>query len=103
MLVAKLAKRSVMPSPSLRTIAKELGISVSYISLMIGGKRPWRRDLLQQYNQLVNTVDNPMPNGELVNRGLEPDLATNGAWPSGRAPGLGPGGRQFESAHPDQI
>ena len=26
----------------------------------------------------------------------------HGAWPSGRAPGLGPGGRQFESARPDQ-
>ena len=24
-----------------------------------------------------------------------------GAWPSGRAPGLGPGGRRFESARPD--
>ena len=24
-----------------------------------------------------------------------------GAWPSGRAPGLGPGGRQFDPGRPD--
>ena len=44
---------------SLRQIAKELGISVSYLSLMVGGKRPWRGDLLQQYNQVVVLNGNP--------------------------------------------
>ena len=89
--------------PSMRAIAKEMEISVSYLSLMTSGKRPWRADLLEQYNQLVNTVEHSEGDLRFVNRGLEPNLATNGAWPSGRAPGLGPGGRQFESAHPDKI
>ena len=31
-----------------------------------------------------------------------PSFHLLGAWPSGRAPGLGPGGRQFKSARPDQ-
>ena len=34
---------------SLRQIAKELGISPAYLSYMLNGKRPWRKDLYQRY------------------------------------------------------
>ena len=68
--------------PSMRAIAKELGISAPYLSRMRGGKRPWRGDLLEQYNQLVNIVANVGDDEELGNRGLEPDLATTGRGPA---------------------
>ena len=71
-----------MPSPSLRSIAKEMGISAPYLSRMTGGKRPWRADLLEQYNQLVNPVANAETDEELGNRGLKPDLATTGRGPA---------------------
>ncbi len=39
---------------SLRAIAKELEISPAYLSYMINGKRPWRKDLYQRYLGVVN-------------------------------------------------
>ena len=39
---------------SLRQIAKELGISPAYLSYMLNGKRPWRKDLYQRYMGVVN-------------------------------------------------
>ncbi len=47
---------------SLRAIAKELEISPAYLSYMVNGKRPWRKDLYQRYMGVVNTF---------VNRGVE--------------------------------
>ena len=43
---------------SLRQIAKELGISPAYLSYMLNGKRPWRKDLYQRYMGVVNTIVN---------------------------------------------
>ena len=43
---------------SLRAIAKELEISPAYLSYMINGKRPWRKDLYQRYLGVVNTFVN---------------------------------------------
>ena len=43
---------------SLRAIAKELEISPAYLSYMINGKRPWRKDLHQRYMGVVNTFVN---------------------------------------------
>ena len=40
---------------SLRAIAKELEISPAYLSYIINGKRPWRKDLHQRYLGVVNT------------------------------------------------
>ena len=40
---------------SLRQIAKELGISPAYLSYMLNGKRPWRKDLYQRYMVVVNS------------------------------------------------
>ena len=46
---------------SLRSIAKELGITPAYLSYMVNGKRPWRRDLYQRYMGIVNTSVNTKP------------------------------------------
>ena len=50
---------------SLRQIAKELGISPAYLSYMVNGKRPWRKDLYQRYMGGVNTFVNS--DGDIVN------------------------------------
>ena len=36
----------------------ELGISPAYLSYMLNGKRPWRKDLYQRYMGVVNTFVN---------------------------------------------
>ncbi len=57
-------------TPSLRQIAAELEISAAYLSYMVNGKRPWRRDLYQRYMGVVNTFVNSEPpsvNKTLVN------------------------------------
>ena len=41
---------------SLRQTAKQLGISPAYLSYMVNGKRPWRSDMKERYEELVNTV-----------------------------------------------
>ena len=47
-----------MTKLSMRQVAKELGISPAYLSYMVNGKRPWRKDLYQQYMGVVNTFVN---------------------------------------------
>ena len=47
-----------MGEQSLREIAKELDISPAYLSYMVNGKRPWRKDLYQRYMGVVNTFVN---------------------------------------------
>ena len=49
---------------SLRQIAKELGISPAYLSYMLNGKRPWRKDLYQRHMRVVNTFVNSDVVGE---------------------------------------
>ena len=44
-------------APSLRRIASELEISPAYLSYMVNGKRPWRKDLLTRYQNFVNKGD----------------------------------------------
>ena len=39
----------------LRKQAKILGISPTYLSLLLNGKRPWRGNLKERYLELVNT------------------------------------------------
>jgi len=43
---------------SMRQIAKELDISPAYLSYMINGKGPWRKDLYQRYMGVVNSFVN---------------------------------------------
>ena len=91
---------------SLRQIAKELGISPAYLSYMLNGKRPWRKDLYQRYMGVVNAFVNS--DGALANHEeQQPHLMAysgmnQGMAQSGRAPAWGVGGRRFESDHPDQ-
>ena len=40
---------------SLRKQAKILGISHSYLSMMINGERPWKDDIKKRYEELVTT------------------------------------------------
>ena len=43
---------------SLRKQAKILGVSPTYLSLLVNGKRPWRGNLKERYLELVNTSVN---------------------------------------------
>ena len=52
-----------MTKPSLRQIASELEISPAYLSYMVNGKRPWRKDLYQRYMGVVNTFVNSIQRG----------------------------------------
>ena len=47
-----------MSKLSMRQVAKELEISPAYLSYMLNGKRPWRKDLYQRYMGVVNTFVN---------------------------------------------
>ena len=94
-------RRQVM---SLRQIAKELGISPAYLSYMLNGKRPWRKDLYQRYMGVVNTFVNS--DGALANHEEKPpyliaDAGTNhGMAQSGRAPAWGVRGRRYRIRPP---
>ena len=53
---------------SLRKQAKILGISPTYLSLLLNGKRPWRGNLKERYEELVNTfVNTPEANAQITN------------------------------------
>ena len=53
---------------SLRKIAKILGISPPYLSLLLNGKRPWRGNLKERYLELVNTfVNTQEANATIIN------------------------------------
>ena len=41
----------------LRKQAKILGISPPFLSLLLEGKRPWRGNLKERYEELVNTQE----------------------------------------------
>ena len=43
-------------------MAKILGISPAYLSLLINGKRKWKADLKERYETLVNTFVNKEKN-----------------------------------------
>jgi hypothetical protein len=61
-----------------RAMAKILGISPAYLSLLVNGKRKWQADLRERYDELVNTfVNNTNKAGEKIvvpRKGLEPPL-----------------------------
>ena len=47
-------------------MAKILGISPAYLSLLINGKRRWRGDLRERYETLVNTFVNRGASGDTL-------------------------------------
>ena len=52
---------------SLRAVARILGISPTYLSLLLNGKRPWRGNLKERYEELVNPfVTTPQANTSLT-------------------------------------
>ena len=52
---------------TLRTMAKILGISPAYLSLLVNGKRKWSGNLKERYEELVNTfVNNTNRVGEKI-------------------------------------
>ena len=71
----RLSGRLAMDSnkPSLRYIAGELYISPAYLSYMVNGKRPWRKDLYQRYMGVVNTF----VNSEVQSVNKQPETASH--------------------------
>ena len=68
-----------MGKQSMRQIAKELDISAAYLSYMVNGKRPWRKDLYQRYVGVVNTFVNSQRPGHH-------EITLNSAMINGRVP-----------------
>ena len=73
---------------TLRTMAKILGISPAYLSLLVNGKRKWRGELKERYEALVNTEEtayenrakreaNSMPNPSGMVGGTRVELVTS--------------------------
>ena len=62
---------------SLRKTAKILGISPTYLSLLLNGKRPWRENLKERYEELVNTFVNTPRWGE-GEKGAGTDIVVGG-------------------------
>ena len=94
---------------SLRKQAKILGISPTYLSLILSGRRPWRGNLKERYEELVNTfvnTDGRLGKMPLAPRQLSihPSSDTNnwrereGVEPT--APTEGPGPTDLKSAKP---
>ena len=81
---------------SLRQIAKELWISPAYLSYMLNGKRPWRKDLYQRYMGVVNS------DGDIVNSQTKrpPQLTVSSGVITG---GGGEGNRTPGPLHAKQV
>ena len=58
-------------------MAKILGISPAYLSLLINGKRRWRGDLKERYETLVNTFVNREENHLNIRSIKNQEIVTN--------------------------
>ena len=67
---------------SLRKQAKILGISPTYLSLLLNGKRPWQGNLKERYLELVNTFVNREENqlNNIINKTHEIVTNTDRWW-----------------------
>ena len=94
---------------SLRKISKILGISPTYLSLLLNGKRPWRGNLKERYEELVNTFVNTIGSRQEVSSSASkhadkrfPAIKSwrerEGVEPT--APTEGPGPTDLKSARP---
>ena len=87
-------------TPSLRQIASELGISPAYLSYMVYGKRPWRKDLYQRYMGVVNTfVNTDTQNVNKTTERAPQDMASLGV----RVCSGGEGNRTLGPLHAKQV
>ena len=82
---------------SLRQIAKQLGITPAYLSYMLNGKRPWRRDLFERYSYLVNTSVNTQ--GIDANNIAKSDGSKTTTQPSYDSATTGAGGSRTPRGH----
>ena len=82
---------------SLRQIAKQLGITPAYLSYMVNGKRPWRRDLFERYSYLVNTSVNIQSTD--VNNIVRPNSIETTIQPSYVSDMAGAGGSRTPRRH----
>ena len=62
---------------TIRTMAKILGISPAYLSLLINGKRQWRGDLKERYETLVSTFVNKKENQLNIKSIKNKEIVTN--------------------------
>ena len=53
---------------SLRKVARILGISPTYLSLLLNGKRPWRGNLKERYEELVDTFVTTPPSQYIIDQ-----------------------------------
>ena len=79
-----------MKQKSLRQLAKEMGITASYLSQVKHGKRPPSDKLLSSPSYAT-----------LLSASVKHLEALRGVAQPGSAPEWGSGGRRFESSHPD--
>ncbi len=97
---------------SLRKISKILGISPTYLSLLLAGKRPWRGNLKERYEELVSTFVNT--NNSLSNTPSSTDIQAIDQLPATKswreregveptAPTEGPGPTDLKSAKPTRT
>ena len=82
---------------SLRQIAKQLGITPAYLSYMVNGKRPWRRDLFERYSYLVNPSVNIQSTD--VNNIVRPNSIETTIQPSCDSAMAGAGGSRTPRRH----
>ncbi len=81
---------------SLRKIAKILGISPTYLSLLLNGKRPWRGHLKERYLELVNTFVNTQEVNTLTTNGSKSQSIS-------KISGGGVGNRTCDLLHAKQV
>ena len=79
-----------MKQKSLRQVAKELGVTASYLSQVKHGKRPPSDRLLGNPTYVT-----------LLSTSVKHPIANRGVAQPGSAPEWGSGGRRFKSDHPD--
>ena len=77
---------------SLRQLARELGVSASYLSQVKNGKRPTSERLLKSPAYAT-----------LLSKSVKQTKINRGVAQPGSAPEWGSGGRRFKSGHPDYF
>ena len=66
--------------PSLRAIAKEMGINHSYLSRLLNGQRQWTPELYEKYNQLQLGTMVPTSGENQIQNQASGCLLSSGPW-----------------------
>ncbi len=92
---------------SLRAMAKELGVSASYLSQVKNGKRPpserllASKDCVRLLTSTKTSVKQNVKHLLNISNSILPKTRRRGVAQPGSAPEWGSGGRRFKSAHPE--